>query len=221
MMNKLLQDRFPIKFLKDLGMQLPTTKHKNRAHYALFECKHCDAPFKAKVSEVRNYTTTCCSFDCACKDFKETNKHIVPTDEYYSQAINVYFTHEFKTKPNKTNLLSLNDLLTMYYKTRNKIKQFYNDDLVQTIKNYNYPKLKSKYEVAYVYYYRNSASDLGNVCQFVSKVLLDAAQKAGLVEEDNVNYCHRECMYVGGLDKANPRVEIFIRPYLEEKETND
>ena len=49
-----------------------------------------------------------------------------------------------------------------------------------------------------------------NVCSMQSKVLNDALQEAGIVVNDNVQYCVGELAEVGGVDKSNPRCEITI-----------
>lgn len=102
---------------------------------------------------------------------------------------------------------------------QNKVKQDYSDIITPSLVASNF-KLKGTYEVAYVYYYKNKASDLLNVGALMSKYFLDAAQKAGVVVEDNVQYCLKESFYAGTQDRENPRVEIFIRAYTK-KDTND
>lgn len=204
------KDYTPI-LLEDLGMQLPSPKVKRQKRYAMFECMHCSTPFKGVVSDVKKGSKLCCSAQCSHGLFLTLNQAIVPTTDFYAQAAEVYYIQEFKTKEDKVMLLSLNDLLNMYYKVRNNMKQYYNDIFMETIKAANYPQFPDKYEVAYVYYYRNDASDLTNVCTVISKFFLDAAQKAGLVMEDNVKVCRKESFIVGDKDIINPRVEIYIR----------
>lgn len=48
--------------------------------------------------------------------------------------------------------------------------------------------------------------DLDNACASV----LDALVKAGVVEDDNVNFVECITLQYGGHDKLTPRVEIFI-----------
>lgn len=141
---------------------------------------------------------------------------IEDTENCYTISVPVYYTQTFKTKPDKTFLLSLNKWNTAHYHLRNEIKQFYNDEFVQTILRDAPIKIDGTYETAYVYYYKNVKSDLSNVCSLVSKFFLDATVKAGLTEEDTVKYCVKETFLVGEQDKEKPRVEIFIRKFKEE-----
>jgi len=137
-------------------------------------------------------------------------------EEFLFYSMSVYYTQNFKTKPSKTFLLSMNKLFTAHYHLRNEIKQHFNDYFMKLFLDEKPVPIKGQYEVAYVYYYKNVKSDLLNVGSFVSKVLLDALQKAGVVEEDNVKFCVKETFLVGGKDKDNPRMDIYIRKYEDE-----
>ena len=53
--------------------------------------------------------------------------------------------------------------------------------------------------------------DLGNVCSVSEKFFLDAFVEAGLIEDDNYHFIPEINYRFGGLDKLNPRVEIFIK----------
>jgi len=171
--------------------------------------------FTTKFGAIRQRVKWNREFNFHANHGKKVNKP--PKDDtYYSQSIGVYYTQVFKTKPNKTFLLSMNKWNTAHYHLRNDIKQFYNDAFVSTITKANLPKITGKYETAYVYYYKNSQSDLSNVCSLVSKAFLDAAQQANLVSEDNVKFCMKEAFYVGEQDKENPRVEVYIRKWKED-----
>lgn len=134
-------------------------------------------------------------------------------------AVPCYYTQEFKTKKSKTFLVGMNWLRVSHHYIQNKVKQDYSDLITPKLVASGF-KIKGKYEVAYVYYYKSKVSDLLNVGALMSKYFLDAAQKAGTVEEDNVQYCVKEAFYIGEQDKDNPRVEIYIRP-IPKEEPND
>jgi hypothetical protein len=137
--------------------------------------------------------------------------------EHLHIEVPCYYTQTFKTKKSKTFLVGMNWLRIAHHYIQNQVKQDYSDLITPKLAASGF-KIKGKYEVAYVYYYKNKSSDLLNVGALMSKYFLDAAQKAGIVTEDNVQYCTKEAFYVGTQDKENPRVEIYIRPI---KDTND
>jgi Holliday junction resolvase RusA-like endonuclease len=136
--------------------------------------------------------------------------------EHLHISVPCYYTQTFATKPSKTFLVGMNWLRTAYHFIQNKVKQDYSDLITPKLMASGF-KLSGKYEVAYVYYYKSQVSDLLNVGALMSKYFLDAAQKAGTVREDNVQYCVKEAFYVGKQDKENPRVEIYIREVRDDK----
>ena len=141
--------------------------------------------------------------------------NVTVADDYLQITVPCYFTQTFKTKPDKTFLVGMNWLRQAYRYLQNTVKQEYSDLITPQLLSSSF-KIKGKYEVAYKYYYKSKVSDLLNVGALMSKYFLDAAQKAGIVEEDNVQYCVKETFYVAEQDKENPRVEIFIRKYKED-----
>jgi len=136
---------------------------------------------------------------------------------YLHISLPVYYTQTFKTKPSRTFLVGMNWLRTAHHYLQNQVKQEYSNIFTPQLTNQQY-KIKGKYEVAYEYYYKNKSSDLLNVGALMSKYFLDMAQKAGVVEEDNVHYCVKETFYVREQDKENPRMEIFLRAIKEKDE---
>lgn len=144
------------------------------------------------------------------KEYKPPHLHI---------EVPVYYTQTFKTKPSKTFLVGMNWYNTAHYYIRNEVKQEYSNLIIPLLQKEKF-NITGTYEVAYIYHYKNTQSDLLNVGALMSKYFLDSAQKAGTVEEDNVMYCKKETFYVGKQEKENPRVDIFIRPY-KVKEDNE
>jgi len=128
-----------------------------------------------------------------------------------------YYTQRFKTKKDKTFLVGMNWYNTGHYFIKNEVKTWYTNFILAELKAQGATKIKGDYELAFVYYYKNKTSDLGNVCAVSSKFANDAFEKYGLVVNDNVQHCKKEAYYVGEHDKENPRVEVFIRPYKEKE----
>lgn len=137
--------------------------------------------------------------------------------EHLQITVPCYYTQTFQTKKSKTFLVGLNWSRNAHHYIQNTVKQTYSDIITPLLVQSGF-KIKGTYEVAYVYNYKSKSSDLLNVGALMSKYFLDAAQKAGTVAEDNVQYCLKESFYVGVQNKENPSVDIFIRPYKDKHE---
>ena len=136
--------------------------------------------------------------------------------EHIHITIPVYYTQTFKTKADKTFLVNLNWFRNSHYHIKNEVKQYYTTLITQQLKSAT--PIKGPYELAFEYYYKSVVSDLDNVCAMANKSFNDAAQAIGLVENDNVKYCKKSCYFVGGADKENPRMEIYIRALPKEED---
>jgi hypothetical protein len=136
-------------------------------------------------------------------------------DEFIHLSVPCYYTQRFKTKKDKTFLVGMNWYRVAHYHIKNEVKVWFTNDILRQLKALDAKPIKGAYEVAFKYYYRNPTSDLMNVCGLTSKHFNDAAEKYGLIENDNVKFCKKECAYVAEQDKENPRVEVFIRGIKE------
>ena len=132
----------------------------------------------------------------------------------------VYYTQTFKTKPDKKIFVAMNWWRNCHYHIKNEVKQWFNTETLKQLTAQDAKPIKGPYETAFVYYFKTATTDLGNVCALASKHVNDSFQSYGLVENDNVKFCRKEAYYVGEQDKDNPRVEIFVRPWVE-KEQDD
>lgn len=126
----------------------------------------------------------------------------------FSVVVPVYYTQEFKTKPDKTFLVGNNWYRNAYHHQQNSVKKHFSDIVKGQLTTAE--PVSTQYKVTYTLFYKSSVCDLGNVCSMSSKFFLDAIQDLGLVINDNVQYCVKEEYLVGGLDKINPRVEITL-----------
>lgn len=120
----------------------------------------------------------------------------------------VYYTNTYKTKPDKTFLLSLNWFRNAYYHEQNKVKAHMEELVHNQLKDI--PFSYNAYKVSYTYNYKNAASDLSNVAPMTSKWVNDYLQSAGRVANDNVKHLKEEHFYVGIQSKGNPTMEITI-----------
>ncbi len=129
----------------------------------------------------------------------------------------VYYTKHFRTKPDKTFLVSLNFARNSHYYLQNEVKQWYNDFILAKLHKIKPTKIEGNYEIAMIYYYKNAVSDLDNVCAQQVKYSSDALEKYGLIVKDSVMYCKKIAFYTGEKDKNSPRVECFIREFIDKK----
>jgi hypothetical protein len=129
----------------------------------------------------------------------------------------VYYTQEFKTKPSKTFLVSMNWYRNAHHFIKNTLKKDYHELIGNQLKGVSPIPNDSKYQVHYTYYYKSVTSDLPNVTPMTSKWLNDSLQSLGIVKNDDVRHLVREVHEVGYQDKENPRVEIKIKIIKENK----
>jgi hypothetical protein len=120
----------------------------------------------------------------------------------------IYYTQTFKTKPDKTMLVGMNQFNAAHYYLKNQIKQTLQDSLKSQFSGIG--PILGPYQVNYHIYYKNPSSDGSNVAALMEKIFLDAAQKFNLTREDNVKHHLGSTWSVAGCDKLNPRCEIHI-----------
>lgn len=137
--------------------------------------------------------------------------------EHVSLVLPVYYTQTFKTKVDKTFLVNLNWYRNAHHFIKNEVKKWFTDNIFSQLAAASAEPIKGPYELAFVYYYKSVTSDLDNVCAMANKYFNDAAQAYGLVKNDNVKFCMKSAYYVGMQDKENPRIEVFIRKWVQEK----
>jgi Holliday junction resolvase RusA-like endonuclease len=118
----------------------------------------------------------------------------------------VYYTHSTKKK-SITFLVSQNKFRNLHFYQKNNLKKHYH----KIISDMNLKKITGKYSVEIVYYYKNTRSDLSNVCSLISKFALDALQENGVIEDDNLMLCIKETYIVGCKSINNPRATITLK----------
>ena len=126
-------------------------------------------------------------------------------------TIPVYYTKSFKTKKDKTFLVTLNWYRNAHHYEQNIVKQYFAELIKEQLTNAK--PLDNKYCVSYEYYYKNPVSDMPNVTAMCSKWVNDALQDLNLIPNDNVQYLVQETHRVRIQDKDNPRCIIRIDTY--------
>lgn len=120
----------------------------------------------------------------------------------------IYWTQTFKTKEDKVWLVGMNNYRNWHYHTSNKFKTEFGEMFKEQLPNV---VLEGKFTVHMKLFYKR-VCDGSNVVPLIEKVLLDVLQKEGVILNDNVKYHIGTDWVIAKQDKANPRVEITIKP---------
>lgn len=124
----------------------------------------------------------------------------------------IYWVDKKKTIKDKTYLVGLNQLFSMHYQVRNKLKQHFHSLVGDQVTDAT--PILGQFTVTYTLYYKNVVSDPSNIIAGVEKVLLDGLQEHGMITEDNPKYHLGTSWTVAKQDKTNPRVEVTIQESL-------
>ena len=66
--------------------------------------------------------------------------------------------------------------------------------------------------ITYIFYESDKRRDLGNI-DYIDKPFSDALQKCGFIPNDGQNEIQKLTFCLGGVDKDNPRIEVFISEF--------
>lgn len=79
-------------------------------------------------------------------------------------------------------------------------------------------KIKGPVSYINLYFYRENIRrvDLSNMAESVMDLLVDA----GIIEDDNIFIVPELSLHFGGIDKKNPRVEVYISTHPDIPEIN-
>ena len=122
----------------------------------------------------------------------------------------IYYTQEFKTKPDKVWLVGMNAYRNWHYHIKNTIKQHYHT-LVADQQSQLSPT-DSTYTLDIKIYYKNTNCDGQNIANMMEKFTLDSLQELGIVQQDNVKFHMGTTWSIAGQSKLNPRAEITLLP---------
>lgn len=121
----------------------------------------------------------------------------------------IYYTQEFKTKPNKTSLVGMNLYRNAHHFLQNNMKKHFQDLVIEQLP----PVIEviQQFTVTYKLYYKSPVCDASNIVALIEKFYLDAIKEHGLIIDDNVNYHISSSWQVIAQDKTNPRIEVTIK----------
>lgn len=121
----------------------------------------------------------------------------------------IYYTQEFKTKPNKTSLVGMNLYRNAHYFLQNNMKKHFQDLVIEQLPSV--VEVIQQFTVTYKLYYKSPVCDASNIVALIEKFYLDAIKEHGLIIDDNVNYHISSSWQVVAQDKTNPRIEVTIK----------
>lgn len=113
-----------------------------------------------------------------------------------------------KTKADKKYIINLNNYPHWHFITYRNIKKIYCEMLEDKLKGIKY---NEKIDLTYIYYKgSNRSCDKANVLAVQDKFFCDALVHHGCIEDDNDKFIGDITFKDGGIDKENPRIEVFI-----------
>ena len=105
-------------------------------------------------------------------------------------------------------LINLNNYRNAHFFILDKAKKVFKDLMAPQIKSL--PAFRKIHLEMVLYPGSNHLCDVSNICSVIEKFFADALVELGKLPDDNYLYLiGSSCLY-GEVDKANPRVEIFI-----------
>lgn len=106
--------------------------------------------------------------------------------------------------------LNFNRTRNMHGFVWNRLKSDYKDLMLPRVQVL--PKI-AVCSIHYVLYVGSShKTDVMNWIAVIDKFFQDVLVQAGKLEDDNYQFVPKISAEIGGIDKKNPRVEIFIKP---------
>lgn len=119
---------------------------------------------------------------------------------------------------NKKLSLNLNIYRNTHYQILNKAKVQFAEDIQKQL--VNIPKIP-RVALTYIVYPPTSRRlDISNICSIVDKFFSDVLVDRGILEDDNYDFLADIRYLFGCIDRENPRVDVYINPSTEPKESN-
>ncbi len=108
--------------------------------------------------------------------------------------------------------LNMNNYRNWHYQTSNKLKVRYKEIAEDRLMERGMDIIRNPVDLSFFMYRGdNRKIDRSNVCSIHEKFFCDALVELGFITDDEDKYITSTHYYSGGLDKANPRVDIVIK----------
>jgi len=108
--------------------------------------------------------------------------------------------------PNKS--LTLNWYRNAHYQSANSAKKRFKKMILPQLLSLD--AIEPPIKIRYKYYAKRKGTDLDNFCSVSRKFFQDALVEAGLIEDDNCDFIVKSSEEYAGIDRQNPRIEVFI-----------
>jgi len=113
-----------------------------------------------------------------------------------------------KTKDKKVSI-NLNEFRSMHHRTYTEAKRAYCELMSEQLNSVD--SASGKLHIHYDFYAaRDNWPDLDNFVGAAKKYFQDAMVKHEFIEDDNVNFIVSDSGKYCGIDRQNPRIEVFI-----------
>lgn len=111
----------------------------------------------------------------------------------------------------KTYYLNLNNYRNWHYQVSNTLKEEFKERMRNQLQNIAPIPVDGSIFITYILYSgSNRKRDLRNITTVIDKFLCDALVSYRIIPDDNCNICSGFMDLYGGIDKDNPRVEVYI-----------
>jgi hypothetical protein len=121
----------------------------------------------------------------------------------------IYYTKEYKTKPPRSFLVSLNWYRNASYFEQNEVKQYYHSLVGKQLASME--PIKGSYALELALYYKSTNCDPSNIMPMIQKFTLDALQHYKIIVNDSARYDLLTTFTTAGQDKESPRCTIIIK----------
>lgn len=117
-----------------------------------------------------------------------------------------------KTKESKKVILNLNVYRNLHHITNNQAKVIYKEIIKLSLPGNQHLLSCPPYQFTYVLYQQSKRhTDISNILSIVDKFTCDALVELGHLADDNYKFISEVVYKYGGVDKENPRAELFIQ----------
>jgi hypothetical protein len=125
----------------------------------------------------------------------------------------IYYTQEFKTKPNKNILVGMNWYRNAHHNVSNKVKSYYHGLVKRLVGNSKFTTISPQYTI----YVSRKNTDGHNIRAVIEKFFLDGLVECGAIKDDSIDFVLGDSsVYLQ--DKDNPRIEITIEDCTQSEE---
>ena len=123
-------------------------------------------------------------------------------------SLPIYYTQTFKSKPSRTFLVGMNQLLKAHYHLYNEVKHYYHSLAASSLQGRSLHE--GQYSLTLTLYHKNPNCDPENVFSLIAKFTHDFLQEQNIIINDNTKYHVGTTSINAGKDASNPRCEVLV-----------